>query len=183
MDRHHWQRSSFSGQQLGQLTRAPIRTLGAQLRYPLLQHGCRATGAVVRTMASFFDPANTLMLEPPQPQITCRAADIVLSAKSAHRLSAAGSDHKLHTPIPHTPVSPAHPQHLDGVKDLLITMCKASPDSEQKSRDEWGTGRLPLKTEMDLSLSGTRITRQRVRADVCSQISSSRACYRRRCGH
>src|SRR6185437_8428304 len=150
VDRHHGQGSSFSRQQLGQLPRPPVRTLSTQLRYPLLQHGRRASGAVVRTMASLFDPRNTLLLEPTQPQITGRTADLVLPAKSADRLSPAGPNHKLHSAIPHTPVSPAHPQHLDGVKDLLITMCKGSPDTEHAFCDERATaplaGRSPARS-------------------------------------
>src|SRR6185312_8496681 len=131
VDGHHRQRSCLPRQQLGQLPRAPVGTLDSQLRYPLLQRGCRTPRAVMRPMAALLDAGNTLLLEPAQPQIPRRTADLILPAKRTDRLSAAGADHKLYPTIPHTPISPAHPPHLDGVKDLLITMCKASPDTEQ----------------------------------------------------
>src|SRR5580698_556536 len=128
---HHRQRSCFSGQQLGQLSCAPVRTLGSQLRYALLQRSCRTTGAVMGPVAVLLDAGNSLLLEPAQPQIPRRTADLILPAQCTDRLSTTGADHKLNPTIPHTSASPAHPPHLAGVKDLLITMCKASPDTEQ----------------------------------------------------
>jgi hypothetical protein len=42
---------------------------------------------------------NALCLKTLQPQVPCRAADLKLPAKHAHRLAATGTNHKIHTLI------------------------------------------------------------------------------------
>ena len=69
--------------------------------------GAEARGEQLATLAGLAHeflsaPDIAEELEAAQPQITCRARNLVLPAQSTHRLASTGTNHKLHSLVSHT---------------------------------------------------------------------------------